>query len=123
MMVKHHSATGTVGPSLSNICGSRRIVHDTRPHKNESFCCYTILIEWYNANEYPFQSRLSNGPYSSFRLKARLWGQNHRNLHNFCVSTDMTVVTNRYALYAKEHLKTKFCLYRTLINKTRLINV
>ena len=64
-----------------------------------------------------------NGPYSSCRLKARLWGQNHRNLNNFCLSTDMTVAINRYALYAKEHLKTKFYLSRTLINRTGLINV
>ena len=38
---------------------------------------------------------LKNDPYSSFGLKARLWGQSHKDLKYFCVITDMTVVTER----------------------------
>ena len=37
----------------------------------------------------------SYGPYSSFRLKMRLWGQNNKNLCNSCVTTDMIVVIER----------------------------
>ena len=39
-----------------------------------------------------------------FPLKVRLWEQNHKNLNNFCVTTDMTVVTERSVLYAEESL-------------------
>ena len=36
-----------------------------------------------------------NGPYSSFRLKPRFWGQNNDNVHNFDVIPDMILVIGR----------------------------
>ena len=30
-----------------------------------------------------------NGPYSSFRLKTRLWGENKKSFYDFHVTTDM----------------------------------
>ena len=36
-----------------------------------------------------------DGPYSSFRLKTRLWGQNYKNFNNFGVTTAMLFVTGR----------------------------
>ena len=36
-----------------------------------------------------------NGPYSSFRLKTRLWGQHYKILNNFDVTTGMLFVTGR----------------------------
>ena len=55
-----------------------------------------------------------NDPYSSFRLKTKIWGQNNKNLHYFCATTDMIVVTERKALCAKGNHIAKFCSYRTL---------
>ena len=34
----------------------------------------------------------NNGPYSSFRLKMRFWGQNDKDLNTFGVTTDMLFV-------------------------------
>ena len=39
-----------------------------------------------------------NGPYSSFRLKTRFWGQNDKALNNVIVTTDMAFVVGRYVL-------------------------
>ena len=38
-LAKHDSTADTVDPTLSNFGGSRRMVHETRPHKNESSGC------------------------------------------------------------------------------------
>ena len=39
VMVKHRIMTDTVGPIMSNVWGSRRVVHSTRPHETENSCC------------------------------------------------------------------------------------
>ena len=41
------------------------------------------------------QEFFPSGPYSSFRLKARLRRQNNKNLRNFCATIDMIVVIKR----------------------------
>ena len=53
-------------------------------------CCYVFIVY--------------NGPYASFCFKVRIYGQNHKNVHDFCFIT-------------------KFCLCRTLIDKIRKTKV
>ena len=38
---------------------------------------------------------LMNGPYASFRLKTRFWGQNDKNSNNFSVTSDMAFMIER----------------------------
>ena len=59
---------------------------------------------------------LNIGPYSSFRLKTRFWGQNDKNFDNFSVTKDMFFVPGGWLVYDVKILVIESYLYRRSIN-------
>ena len=54
-----------------------------------------LLFENVSTDGGVFTKGADNSPHSNFRSKTRPWGQNHKNKHKFCVTTDMTFVAER----------------------------